>query len=192
MRKSFAVFCGARSGLNGSYTSAIVSLVQAIADKQGSVVYGGGRVGLMGELATASIVAGIPVIGVIPKMLSGLELAHPNLTELHVVANMHERKALMASRADAFIAAPGGFGTLDEIFEAITWSQLGIQTKPVGFLNIDGLFDPLREAIHSLSKAGFISEEHVNALIFEPDAKKLIEALIEVQVPLPRSEVRAK
>ena len=189
MRKRFAVFCGARAGRSSVYAEAVVALTAEIGRRQGTVVYGGGRVGLMGVLADSALAAGAKVIGVIPQDFAELELAHPGLTQLHIVKNMHERKAIMAENADAFIAAPGGFGTLDELFEAITWTQLGIQHKPVGLLNVDGLFNPLKAMIEKMRDDGFISPIYVDALLFCDNAAQLLDALSDAVVPPARVQV---
>jgi uncharacterized protein (TIGR00730 family) len=130
-----------------------------LAQRRIDVVYGGGRIGMMGELAEAALGAGGRVIGVIPRRLDEREIAHHELTELHIVGSMHERKALMAHLSDAFLALPGGFGTLEELCEAITWTQLGIHDKPCGLLNVGGYFDPLIAMFDRAVAAGFIAPE---------------------------------
>src|SRR5215469_5924737 len=138
----YCVFCGSNRGTNPRYAAA-AELGRCLASSGIGIVYGGGKVGLMGVLADAAIEQGGEVIGVIPRMLVDREIAHPGLTELRIVGSMHERKALMADLSDAFIAMPGGYGTLDEFCEILTWTQLGLQQKPIGMLNVDGYFDPL-------------------------------------------------
>src|SRR6187549_331832 len=137
------VFCGSQSGSNPLYTAAARELGAELAARGLALVYGGGRVGLMGEVASSTLAAGGRVVGVIPHALARKEIAQADCTELIVVDTMHERKALMADRADAFVALPGGYGTCDELFEIVTWSQLGIHRKPVAVLNVNGFFTPL-------------------------------------------------
>lgn len=136
--KSIAIFCGSTLGTDSAYADAARLTGQMIAEQGKTLVYGGGRSGLMGIVADSALAAGGRVIGVIPQGLVDRELAHPHLTELHVVTSMHERKTLMADLSDGFIALPGGAGTIEEIFEQWTWAQLGIHLKPCAFLNIDG------------------------------------------------------
>ena len=144
MDMRICVFCGSSFGNNEVYGNAAREMGRTLAAHKIGLIYGGGRVGLMGVLADAALNAGGAVIGVIPRSLVEREIQHTSLTELHTVATMHERKTRMAELADAFIALPGGAGTLEEIFEQWTWAQLGIHRKPCGFLNTNGFFDPLR------------------------------------------------
>jgi len=141
------------------------------------LVYGGGRVGLMGILADAVLELGGEVVGVIPQALALKEVAHQNLTRLEVVATMHERKALMAELSDGFIALPGGLGTFEELFEVFTWAQLGLHRKPLGILNIDGYYDPLLALIDHATSEGFIRPEHRQLLITATHPEKLLELL---------------
>ncbi|ENV00566.1 TIGR00730 family protein [Acinetobacter variabilis] len=141
--KSIAVFCGSAMGNSKNFKEQAQALGESIANRGITLVYGGGRAGLMGVVADSALNAGGTVIGVIPQNLVDAELAHPLLTELHVVKNMHERKTKMSDLADAFIALPGGVGTLEEIFEQLTWGQLGLHQKPCAFLNIHGFYDEL-------------------------------------------------
>lgn len=141
------------------------------------MVYGGARVGLMGTLADAALDAGGEAIGVIPAGLSRRELAHPGLSDLHLVSSMHERKAKMAALADAFIALPGGLGTLDELFEATTWTQLGIHEKPVGLLDVNGYWEPLRGLVDHAAANGFVSYGSRDVLLGSTDPDALIDAL---------------
>ena len=141
--ESICVFCGSSPGNRSAYRKAAVSLGQELARRRLRLVYGGGNVGLMGVLADAVLEAGGTVVGVIPQALVDKEVAHRGLTELRIVESMHQRKAQMADLADAFIAMPGGFGTLEEFCEMLTWLQLGLHSKPCGLLNIEGFFDPL-------------------------------------------------
>jgi uncharacterized protein (TIGR00730 family) len=145
------VFCGSKSGNNELYTSAAREMGRSLAQRGIDLVYGGGRVGLMGALADAALLAGGAVIGVIPQSLVQREIQHTGLTELHIVQTMHERKTQMAELADGFIALPGGAGTFEEILEQWTWAQLGIHQKPCGFLNTNGYFDLLRKMIGQMA-----------------------------------------
>jgi uncharacterized protein (TIGR00730 family) len=142
------------------------------------LVYGGGHVGLMGVLADAALAAGVEVTGVIPQSLVEKELAHRGLTRLRVVRTMHERKALMADLADGFIALPGGYGTADELFEVLTWAQLGLHGKPVGLVNIAGFFDPLLAWLDHCVREGFVSQEHRCMLVHEVDPERMLDRLV--------------
>ena len=150
------VFCGSSEGNRPVYRERASEVGRALAERSIGVVYGGGNTGLMGALADAALVAGGEVIGVIPRRLAEREVAHAGLTQLHVVETMHERKALMTELSDAFLTLPGGFGTLDELFEAITWRQLGFHDKRCGILDIDGYFDGLLAFVDRAVSDGFI------------------------------------
>lgn len=154
--KRIAVFCGARGGRDGAYLGVAAETGTALARRGIGVVYGGGRVGMMGALADAALAAGGEVIGVIPESLATEEIAHRGVTRLHVVQTMHERKALMADASDGFIALPGGFGTMDEFFEIVTWRQLGIHDKPVGLLNHEGYYDKLIALFDAMLADGMV------------------------------------
>lgn len=158
--KTVCVFCGSASGKNPAYAAAARELGRTLAERGLGLVYGGGRVGLMGEVATATLAAGGEVLGVIPHSLSRKEIALAECTELIVVDTMHARKALMADRSDAFIALPGGFGTCDELFEILTWGQLGIHRKPVGLLNVNGFFTPLLTWLDHIVAEGMLKAKH--------------------------------
>lgn len=158
-RSRLCVFCGSASGVKPGYPAMARQLGREMAERGVSLVFGGGGIGLMGILADAVLAAGGEVIGVIPRGLASKEVAHQSLTTLHVVETMHQRKAMMAELSDAFLALPGGFGTFDELFEIITWSQLGIHRKPIGILNADGYFDPLITLIDHAVVEGFASAE---------------------------------
>jgi len=147
------------------------------------LVYGGGRVGLMGAVADGTIAGSGKVTGIIPQSLVDRELAHVGLSKLHVVTSMHARKAMMAEIADAFIAMPGGFGTLDELFEVITWAQLGFHYKPIALLNIEGYFDPLLTFIEHMATEGFIKPEHRGAVLVKNDVDTLLDSLLSYQPP---------
>jgi hypothetical protein len=158
--KSIAVFCASASGANPIYLETARDLGRLIAQKSYGLVYGGATVGAMGAVADAALAAGGDVMGVIPDVIMDLEIAHRGLTELHVVRTMHERKALMASRADAFVALPGGYGTLDEFIEIVTWAQLRIHTKPCVMVNVGGFYDPLLAFFDSAVDQGLIKPEN--------------------------------
>jgi uncharacterized protein (TIGR00730 family) len=171
------VFCGASSGRRAAYGEAARAFGAAAATRGLGVVYGGGRVGLMGAVADGALAAGGEVIGVIPQELVDRELAHDGLSELHVVASLHERKALMAELADAFVALPGGFGTLDELMEQLTWSQLGLHAKPVGLLDVGEYWRPLIALARHATEEGFVREADLGAIAVAPDADALLDAL---------------
>lgn len=162
--KSLAIFCGARDGFSSHYKKFAFELGKTIAQKNMKLVYGGGRVGLMGDVAQGCLQNNGYVIGVIPEVLMTRELGLKECQELHQVESMHQRKALMADKAQAFMAIPGGFGTLDEIFEIITWRQLQFHKKPIVFLNHQHYFDSLLEFCAKMKKEGFISEEDWNSI----------------------------
>jgi uncharacterized protein (TIGR00730 family) len=149
-------------------------------------VYGGGRVGLMGGVADGALAAGGHVIGVIPQSLVDRELAHRGVTDLRITHSMHERKALMASIADGFVAMPGGAGTLDELFEAWTWTMLGIHLKPCAVLDVGGFYSGLRDHVARMTSEGFIRPEHTEGLIFGSDAGLLLDAMAAWQAPAPK------
>jgi uncharacterized protein (TIGR00730 family) len=163
--KHLCVFCGSQTGANPVHSETARELGRELARRGLALVFGGGRVGLMGELATAAVQAGGTVIGVIPHSLSAKEIAYSEATELVVVGTMHERKALMADRSDAFVALPGGFGTCDELFEILTWGQLGIHKKPVAVLNVGGFFDPLLAWADHMTAEGFLKPRHRELLL---------------------------
>ena len=177
MALSVAVYCGSRFGDLAAYSQAARELGRLIARSGGSVVYGGGRVGLMGAVADAALAAGGSVIGVIPQALMDREVGHPGLTELHVVQTMHERKQMMAERADAFVALPGGIGTLEEIYEVWSWQQLGYHDKPVALLNVAGYYDALLEFMRVSHERGFVSAPQYNALMVDDDPARLLDRL---------------
>jgi len=181
--KRICVFAGSRDGSDPAYTEAAARLAEAIVAAGLGVVYGGGRVGLMGAVADAALAEGGEVIGVIPSALQRREIAHRGLTELHVVDSMHERKAMMAQLSDAFAALPGGFGTMDELVEAVTWSQLGIHSKPVGLLDVAGYWQPLRRLVDNAVDQGFVAPAGRDLLIWSDDAAELLTALGEWRSP---------
>lgn len=172
------VYCGSKSGAGEIYASAATALGAAIAESGFGMVYGGGNVGLMGIAAESVMAGGGEVVGVIPRALKEKELAHLGLAELVVVDDMHERKAVMAARADAFIALPGGYGTLEELFEATAWAQLGIHLKPVGLLNTAGYFDHLLAFLDHAVREEFLQTRHRSLLRVDSDPRKLVDSLI--------------
>jgi uncharacterized protein (TIGR00730 family) len=177
------VFCGSSDTVDDRYRAAARSLARTLADQGLGVVFGGGRVGLMGELANAALDAGAEVYGVIPAKLQSLELGHDGCTELFVVDSMHTRKMMMAQLSDAFIALPGGFGTMEEIFEATTWTQLNFHHKPVGLLNVDGYYDFLVAWIAHAEREGFIKPIHGQLLTAHEDPVTLLESLRTMEIP---------
>ena len=177
------VFCGSSSGIRPAYSQAAATVGRLLAMQGSSLVYGGGKVGLMGTLADSVLAAGGKVIGVIPRALMLKEVGHTGLTELRIVDTMHERKALMAELSDAFIALPGGYGTLDEFCEVLTWAQLGLHNKPCGILNVDGYYDPLLELFQQAIAEGFLQEEHGKMLTVESDPQKLLQQLSSSRPP---------
>lgn len=175
--QSVAVYCGSSSGTDPSFLDAAQTLGTALTKKGITLVYGGGDVGLMGALADSALEAGGTVIGVIPHFLIEKEVGHTGLTKCHAVETMHERKMKMADLADAFIALPGGFGTLEEISEIFTWNQLGIHTKPCALLNVSGFYDPLIAFLRSLVNKRFVRQEHLDALVVATDVGTLLNEL---------------
>ncbi|HEY5295072.1 MAG TPA: TIGR00730 family Rossman fold protein [Gaiellaceae bacterium] len=171
------VFCGASSGRLPAYAEAARSFGAAAAARGIGVVYGGGRVGLMGVLADSALAAGGEVVGIIPQSLVDRELAHAGVTELHVVQTLHERKALMAELSDAFVALPGGFGTLDELLEQLTWSQLGLHAKPVGLFDVEEYWHPLIALARHATAEGFVREADLAAIAVATDAEGLLDRL---------------
>jgi uncharacterized protein (TIGR00730 family) len=171
------VFCGASSGRLPAYADAARAFGTALAGRGLGLVYGGGRVGLMGAVADAALAGGGEVIGVIPQELVYRELAHCGLTELHVVGSLHERKALMAELADGFVALPGGFGTLDELLEQLTWSQLGLHAKPVGLYDVEDYWRPLIALARHATEEGFVREADLAQIAVGGDAEGLLDRL---------------
>lgn len=185
--KSVAVYCGSSAGTNPLYVAQAQALGAALVAQGLALVYGGGRVGLMGTIADAVLAAGGRVVGVIPDFLANKELAHRGCTELHVVGSMHERKLLMADRADAFIAMPGGYGTLEELFEVLTWGQLGLHRKPVGLLNVAGYYDHLLRALDRMRDDELLRAENRAQLLQSPDPTDLLALLAAYQpVEVPK------
>jgi uncharacterized protein (TIGR00730 family) len=181
--RSLCVFCGSNSGSDPNYANAARDFGVLLAKSNVSLVYGGGHVGLMGIVADAVLAGGGKAIGVIPRMLWDREVGHRGLTELHVVESMHERKAMMASLADGFVALPGGLGTLEEIFEIWTWAQLGIHRKPLGFLDANGFYAPLLSFLDRAVDAGFIRAQYRSMAIVDVDPAALLRRMAEYQPP---------
>lgn len=177
------VYCGSNAGARPTYAAAARRMGSLLGARGIGLVYGGGKVGLMGVAADAALVAGAEVIGVIPQSLVDRELAHQGITELRVVRTMHERKALMADLADAFVALPGGLGTLDELFEVWTWAQLGLHGKPIGLLEVDGFFAPLVAYLDHAASEGFVRAEQRAMLLVEDDATRLLERFTAYDAP---------
>jgi uncharacterized protein (TIGR00730 family) len=171
------VFCGASSGRAPAYADAARAFGATLAARGLGLVYGGGRVGLMGAVADGALGAGGEAVGVIPQELVDRELAHGGLSELRVVGSLHERKALMAERADAFVALPGGFGTLDELMEQLTWWQLGLHSKPVGLLDVEDYWRPLIALARHATEEGFVRESDLAAIAVAADGAALLDRL---------------
>lgn len=177
--KSIAVYCGASDGARPIYAEAARLLARALVDHNIALVYGGGRVGLMGVIADEVLRLGGEVTGVIPKALVEREVGHAGLTRLFVVKDMHERKAMMAELSDGFVAMAGGMGTLEELFEMVTWAQLGIHAKPIGLLNTDGFYDGLMGFVRHQQEEGFVRPAHVALMNVDADASALVGRLRE-------------
>ncbi len=177
MIKRICVYCGSRTGRDAVYRQAAVDLGNLIVQRGYELVYGAGSIGLMGVVADAVLDAGGRVTGVIPEHLARREITHDSLSELHVVQSMHERKAMMAELSDAFVALPGGFGTLEEFFEIVTWTQLGIHRKNTGLLNVNGYFDPIVAMIDRAIEDNFIKESNRELYVVSDDAEHLLDEL---------------
>lgn len=181
--KRICVFAGSSAGVRPEYTEAAQALAVELARRRLGLVYGGGSVGLMGVLADTALAQGVEVIGVIPGPLATRELAHAGLSDLRVVGSMHERKALMASLVEGFVALPGGLGTLEETLEVLTWSQLGIHEKPVGLLNVAGYFDALRRLLAHAVGEGFVRREYLDLLLWADTPAALLDAFAAWRPP---------
>lgn len=183
MLKSICVFCGSNPGVNGSYVEAARALGHLLAQEEIGLIFGGGMTGLMGAVADAVLAAGGEATGVIPDSMNVPRVVHEGVTELVVVDTMHTRKATMARLSDAFIALPGGLGTFEELFETLTWSQLGYQPKPIGILNVDGYYDPLVELIDHAVVNGFVTPKHRDIFVVDEDPSALVAALRQFEHP---------
>ncbi|MEM6285420.1 MAG: TIGR00730 family Rossman fold protein [Chloroflexota bacterium] len=186
--KRICVFCGARPGKGDLYEIAAIRLGTVLAERKLDLVYGGSKVGLMGAVANAALQNGGNVIGVMPQSLADKEIQHTALTELHVVSSMFERKAMMAKLSDGFIAMPGGFGTLDEYVEMLTWTQLGFHDKPSALLNVNGFFDKMLGFFEHQIQEGFIEPRQRGMLLVEADPEKLLRQMAAFKPPVARWE----
>ena len=181
--RSVCVYCGSSDKANLAYLNAAYEMGAVIAARGLQLVYGAGVTGLMGAIANGALESGGEVIGVLPEIFNTPTLAHNGLTRLEIVENMHQRKARLAELADAFIALPGGYGTLEELFEILTWAQIGLHQKPVGLLNVRRYFDPLLELVEKASSEGFIYHEHRGLFTSCDDPNSLLEALLNHNPP---------
>jgi uncharacterized protein (TIGR00730 family) len=180
---SVCVFCGSRDGNDPAYLAAARETGAAIARRGWTLVYGGGHVGIMGALADAALAEGGEVIGVMPRALLTREIAHPGITRIHLVTSMHRRKALMSSLSDGFLTLPGGYGTLEEFFETLTWAQLGLHTKPCALLDVAGYWDPLLAMVRTCVDEGFVPADHLNLILSEKDADALLDRMAHYVPP---------
>jgi len=181
--KSIAVFCGSSSGNNEIYTEQAAITGRFLAEQGINLVFGGGKVGLMGVLADAALEAGGRVTGVIPGFLQTKEVAHERLSDLIVVDTMHQRKALIQKMSDGFIALPGGYGTLEELFEMLTWGQLGLHPKPVGLLNIEGFFDHILSSLDHMVQEGFVHKINRKMVLWDHRPEDLLKKMLAYQAP---------
>jgi uncharacterized protein (TIGR00730 family) len=181
--KRVCVYCGSNTGNQPIYREMADAMGALLARRGIGLVYGGGNVGLMGIVADAALAGGGEVIGVIPGALANREIAHAGVTDLRVVDSMHTRKALMAELSDAFIAMPGGVGTFEEFFEAVTWTQLGVHRKPCGLLNVGGFYSPLAAFIDQAVTEGFIKPIHRAMIVVDDDPARLLNSLATVKLP---------
>jgi uncharacterized protein (TIGR00730 family) len=175
--KSLAVFCGSSLGSDAAYALAAVALGKLLAREEIGLIYGGGNIGLMGKVATAALEAGGRVTGVIPRFLMEKEIGKIDLLDLRIVDSMHERKALMAELAEGFVALPGGFGTLEELSEILTWGQLGLHAKPLGLLNVNGFYDDFLAFLDNAVKRGLIKQKHRELLLTAEEPADLLERM---------------
>ena len=177
------VFCGSNPGLRPAYAAAAEALGRLLAARRIGLVYGGAAVGLMGRVADAALAAGGHVTGILPQRLADKELAHTGLSALHIVGSMHERKAMMADLSDAFIALPGGAGTLEEAFEVWTWGQLGLHAKPLGLLDVEGYYGRLSGFLDHMVAEGFVQPAHRAMLLVEPEPEALLDRFAGYEAP---------
>ncbi|HYX11013.1 MAG TPA: TIGR00730 family Rossman fold protein [Candidatus Acidoferrum sp.] len=184
--RSICVFCGASTGRDPAYAAAAAQTGETLARLGIRVVYGGGRLGLMGAVADGALAAGGEVVGVIPRGLVDRELAHPGLTELRIVGTLHERKAQMAELADGFIALPGGLGTLEELAEVLSWAQLDLHVKPIGLLDVGGYFGALEAFLDHAVAEGFLAERHRQRLLRDDDLERLLDQFESWEPPAGR------
>lgn len=181
--KSICVYCGSSIGASETYATGARQLAASLVERQLALVYGGGNIGLMGAIADEVLRLGGHVTGVIPQALVDKEVGHLKLSKLHIVHNMHERKALMAELSDGFIAMPGGIGTLEELFEMFTWLQLGFHEKPLGLFNIDGFYDGLITFLQQTVQSKFLKPEHLALLMNDADPDQLLQRFSNFQAP---------
>jgi hypothetical protein len=182
--KSIVVFCGSSEGVNVVYASNAYELGETFAKKNIQLVYGGAKIGIMGKVAEGALTNGGKVIGVIPEFLTLKEVFHEGLTELIVTQNMQQRKLKMHDLSDGIIMLPGGFGTLEEFFEMLTWSQLGLHQYPIGILNTNGFYDPLLKMMQQMVTEGFVKNDHLNTILVDTNIENLLEKM-EQYLPLP-------
>lgn len=182
--KRISVFCGSSSGTDPLFMHVARKLGQRLAQHHIEVVYGGAKIGLMGAVADGALSEGGKVTGVLPKFLQHKEVAHPGLTDLHIVETMHERKIMMSELSDGVIALPGGYGTLEELFEMITWAQLGLHKKPIAILNPDNFFNPLLDMIQSMVDKGFLKEINQKMLLVDDDIDRLLQKMNNYKAPV--------
>jgi uncharacterized protein (TIGR00730 family) len=187
--EAVCVFCGSREGSRPAYAEAARRTGREIAHRGLGLVYGGGRVGLMGAVAGAALEAGGEVVGVITEALISKEIAHAGLATLHVVGSMHERKMLMADLSDGFVTLPGGYGTLEEFFEVLSWAQLSIHEKPCGLLDVDGFWDPLSALFDHAVTEGFVDPNHRSLVLTEGDPSILLERMERYTPPETRKRI---
>lgn len=188
--RSLAVFCGSRTGTRPEYAQAARTLGALLAGRGVELVYGGGSIGMMGILARATLEAGGTVTGVIPGSLEQREVGQRGLTRLHVVESMHERKAMMAELSDGFVALPGGYGTLEEYFEVLTWAQLRFHDKPVGLLDVAGFFQPVIALFDHMVAEGFVNAQHRALALSDRDPVALLDKMVQYRAPVARQDPR--
>ena len=188
--ENICVYCGSNSGRQPVYAEAAVAFGQTLAERGIGLVYGGSSVGIMGTLADAVLAHGGRVIGIIPDALVKKEVAHRNLTEQYIVGSMHERKRMMADKSSAFVALPGGAGTMEELFEVWTWAQLGLHTKPCGLLNVAGYYDKLEAFLDHTVAEAFMRPEHRAMLMIERDASALLQRFAAYEAPVVSKWIR--
>ena len=189
--KSLGVFCGSHAGRGEAYRTAAAQFAREVARRGITIVYGGGHVGLMGVVADAAMAAGGRVVGVLPRFLHEREVGHAGLSELHLVDSMHERKARMADASSGFIALPGGFGTMDELFEILTWAQLGLHAKPCGLLDVDGYYASLITFLDHAAAEGLLRPEHRAMLLVDRDPAALLDRMERYVGPVVTPLIRA-
>ncbi len=181
--KSVTIFCGSSSGVDERYSQYAANTGRLMAERNIEIIFGGGKIGIMGIVADACLQAGGKVTGIIPKFLKTKEVAHDSLSQMHVVGSMHERKMLMHEMGEAVMALPGGYGTLEELFEMITWAQLGLHPKPIALLNIAGYFNHLVQFMHHMHSEGFISETHRDMILVHENPEILLSMMERYVAP---------